>query len=186
MKTNTKFVKIILLLYLSFAAYDYLLREGLKEGVWENILWRDGMPPIKSIAKSLLWPLFLVYSTTTIGGVENNTETDSIIPVTKEINSAQYLGYWCGHKSKELRVICYSYIEGYQQASAVSAKIAKKHFRDDAGLMKKMMFSCSENAYSKELGEKFVRWLLEDKARFRMPMGLAISYMLIEEYPCSK
>lgn len=51
---------IFISLYLFVAFLDYLDREGLKKGLWDNILWRDGGLPIVSLAKGLSWPFRLL------------------------------------------------------------------------------------------------------------------------------
>lgn len=52
-----KIYTVLVVLYLLAAFVDYLDREGLKKGLWENILWRDGGLPLLSLAKGLLWPM---------------------------------------------------------------------------------------------------------------------------------
>ena len=51
---------VLVVLYLLAAFMDYLDREGIKKGVWNNILWRDGGLPLLSLAKGLLWPMRLL------------------------------------------------------------------------------------------------------------------------------
>lgn len=51
-----KISSVLVVLYLLVAFVDYLDREGVKKGLWDNILWRDGGLPVISLAKGLLWP----------------------------------------------------------------------------------------------------------------------------------
>jgi len=58
-----KILVAFLALYLGGAFVDYLAREGIKRGLWDNILWRDGGLPLVSLAKGLLWPIRLLSNT---------------------------------------------------------------------------------------------------------------------------
>jgi len=53
----------LLIIYLAGAFIDYFAREGIKNGLWNNILWRDGGLPLVSLAKGLLWPIHLLSNT---------------------------------------------------------------------------------------------------------------------------
>lgn len=55
-----KLLIAFLILYFGGAFVDYLDREGVKNGLWNKILWREGALPIASLAKGLLWPLRLI------------------------------------------------------------------------------------------------------------------------------
>lgn len=55
-----KIYTVLVALYLLAAFVDYIDREGLKKGLWDNILWREGRLPLPSFAKGLLWPIRLL------------------------------------------------------------------------------------------------------------------------------
>lgn len=106
----------------------------------------------------------------------------SSIPGTTETNAAQYLGYWCGHEKPAARTICYSYIEGYQQAAAYYIGII--HGPTERRAQITNYLGCSLEARSEDIGNGFVAWLKEDENRFPMPIGMAITQMLQDKYPC--
>jgi len=54
-----KILTAFLIIYIGGAFVDYLEREGIKKGLWDNIFWRDGGPPIVSLASGLFWPIHL-------------------------------------------------------------------------------------------------------------------------------
>lgn len=56
---KNKITTWVIAFYLLAAFGDYLAREGLKQGLIDKILWRDGFLPIISLAKGLLWPIHL-------------------------------------------------------------------------------------------------------------------------------
>lgn len=58
-----KLLSAFLILYIGGAFVDYLHREGIKNGLWDKILWRDGFLPVISLTKGLLWPLHLISDT---------------------------------------------------------------------------------------------------------------------------
>jgi hypothetical protein len=55
-----KILITLLTIYLIGAFVDYLDREGIKNGLWNNLIWRDGALPLVSLAKGLLWPIHLI------------------------------------------------------------------------------------------------------------------------------
>lgn len=56
---RNKIIYWVLCFYLLAAFGDYLAREGLKQGLVDKILWRNGFLPITSLAKGLLWPIHI-------------------------------------------------------------------------------------------------------------------------------
>ena len=108
----------------------------------------------------------------------------SSIPETSEISSVQYLGYWCGHENPNAIVICNAYIEGYMSAAVLSATLTEKLFDGKKSLMLEILTACANSTHSENIGKALVEWLGEDNSRYQMPMGMGISHMLLNKYPC--
>lgn len=53
-------ITALVIIYLGGAFVDYIAREGVRNGLWDKIFWRDGALPLVSLAKGLLWPINLL------------------------------------------------------------------------------------------------------------------------------
>ena len=73
-----KILTALLVIYLIGAIVDYFGREGIKNGLWNNLLWRDGGLPIVSLAKGLLWPIHLISNTPTPRIYSESTKTTAM------------------------------------------------------------------------------------------------------------
>lgn len=77
-----KIITVLMIFYLGGAFVDYLAREGIKKGLWDNILWRDGMLPLVSLAKGLLWPVNMMTHTKT-----TMTTAEQLVELLHNVNN---------------------------------------------------------------------------------------------------
>lgn len=69
-------------------------------------------------------------------------------------------------------------------ATILSATLTEKFFDGKKGLMQEMLTACANSTHSENIGKALVEWLREDDSRYKMPMGMGISHMLLNKYPC--
>lgn len=83
-----KLLIAFLILYFGGAFVDYLNREGIENGLWNKILWRDGSLPIISLAKGLLWPVRLISNEPSTRIYTNSTKTtaDQFVAILHKAN----------------------------------------------------------------------------------------------------
>lgn len=70
------------IIYLAGTFIDYFAREGIKKGLWDNILWRDGGLPLVSLATGLLWPIHLLSNTS-----PTKTTAEQLVELLHSVNN---------------------------------------------------------------------------------------------------